>query len=550
MMDISTPICDFVNEYVDSAPLRLHMPGHKGKAASGNAAGENEIDCGLAAVAAENLDITEIDGADVLYHAKGIIKESEENAARIFGTARTIYSTEGSSLCIRAMLYLLQLYVDSHEHMNYSHRQYHDTDNTDVRENINADTGKSEKANPEEASQDACHEDEMPEGAVECISRKSSRMGMGRTAVIAAGRNAHKTFITCAGLLDIDVRWMYSHENSLVSCKLSPQDVEEFIEKEHPDAVYITSPDYLGNISDIAGISEVCHKRGCLLIVDNAHGAYLRFISHQDIDDSVSTCKKTTIYNKLSTKILSMHPIDLGADMCCDSAHKTLPVLTGGAYLHIADRAPELFKREAERAMSMFATTSPSYVIMHSLDRANYIMCSDYTFQIRKTADALSKLKKKLAEAGWELAGDEPLKLCLCPKAYGYTGAMIAEILRENGIYIEFYDPDYAVMMFTPSISEEDFAKLETVLSGIEKKSAIKEMPPSPVSGIPAINIKEALFSQCEEISIDKAEGRILAEPGVTCPPAVPIAICGEIIDRNVIECFRYYGINSVKVVE
>ena len=87
---MNTPICDFVKAYGESGAVRLHMPGHKG----------------VCRVGCEALDITEIGGADVLYHSGGIIRESEQNAAKLFGTARTVYSTEGSSLCIRGMLYL------------------------------------------------------------------------------------------------------------------------------------------------------------------------------------------------------------------------------------------------------------------------------------------------------------------------------------------------------------------------------------------------------------------------------------------------------------
>ena len=87
---MNTPICDFVKAYGDSDAVRLHMPGHKGV---------SHLGC-------ETLDITEIAGADVLYHADGIIRQSEDNATALFGSARTVYSTEGSSLGIRGMLYL------------------------------------------------------------------------------------------------------------------------------------------------------------------------------------------------------------------------------------------------------------------------------------------------------------------------------------------------------------------------------------------------------------------------------------------------------------
>ena len=87
---MNTPICDFINAYIDKNDCRFHMPGHKGKTYLGF----------------EKYDITEFTGADCLYSAEGIIKESEENAARLFGSYKTLYSCEGSSLCIRAMLYL------------------------------------------------------------------------------------------------------------------------------------------------------------------------------------------------------------------------------------------------------------------------------------------------------------------------------------------------------------------------------------------------------------------------------------------------------------
>ena len=91
---MNTPICDFINEYAKKESLRFHMPGHKGKSQLGF----------------EKYDITEIAGADSLYHADGIIKESEENATELFGSGTTLYSTEGSSHVIRAMLYLVKLY--------------------------------------------------------------------------------------------------------------------------------------------------------------------------------------------------------------------------------------------------------------------------------------------------------------------------------------------------------------------------------------------------------------------------------------------------------
>ena len=332
---MNTPICDFVRQYSAREPLRLHMPGHKGQSFLG----------------AEPLDITEIPGADVLYHAEGIILESEKNASALFGTRKTLYSAEGSSLPIRAMLYLVSLYAA---------RQ-------------------------------------------------------GKKPLIAAGRNAHKVFITAAALLDVRVSWLYPEgKGNLLSCEITPEGLEAFLRTapELPDAVYITSPDYLGNMADVAGLSRVCRKYGCLLLVDNAHGAYLNFLEE------------------------SLHPMALGADLCCDSAHKTLPVLTGGAYLHVGKAAPRLFSEAAESAMALFASTSPSYLILQSLDQANAYLANGFREKLKDAVQAWDRVKDSLKEAGWVLTGQEPLKLTILPKSHGYTGEELAELLEKQNIFV------------------------------------------------------------------------------------------------------------------
>ena len=446
---MKTPICDFVNEYKKSGKMRLHMPGHKGKDFLG----------------IEGYDITEISGADVLYDAKGIIRESEENAARLFGTAKTVYSAEGSSLSIRAMLYLAVLHA---------------------KEN-------------------------------------------GRKPIIAAGRNAHRVFMTAAAFLDFEIAWIFpKNKENIISCDISPDYLDGFLSEmaEKPAAVYITSPDYLGNVADIKGISAICKKHSVLLLVDNAHGAYLGFLPE------------------------NMHPISLGADICCDSAHKTLPVLTGGAYLHISENAPDMMRAYAQNAMSLFASTSPSYIIMQSLDMANKYIADGYPEKLEKTVESVKSLKKRLFDYGFELIGNEPMKLTLSPKSMGYTGEEIAEILSENGIECEFADPDFVVMMFTPEISDGETEYIGNVLLKTEKKKEITEKPPVLSVSEKFMSVREAVFSPSEEINASECEGRILASSAISCPPAIPIIVCGEKIDKKAIECFEYYGIEKCNVVK
>ena len=445
---MNTPVSDFVEKYNNDGFVRLHVPGHKGVGGS-----------------CEKADITEIQGADVLYHETGILSESQKNAASLFGTAKTVYSAEGSSLCIRAMLTLVKMYA--------------------------AASGKS--------------------------------------PLIYAARNAHKVFMTASALLDIGVKWIYPDEfSSVVSCVITKEELYDIFSRceKLPAALYITSPDYLGNISDIKGLSEVCREFGVLLVVDNAHGAYLKFL---DSD---------------------IHPISLGADMCCDSAHKTFSVLTGGAYLHISENAPDIIKANAQRAMALFASTSPSYLILSSLDRMNKTLSDGYTVKLNDFSLKISRLKEALITQGFELIGNEPLKVTVSCKSYGFTGEGIADILRKNKIECEFADPDFCVMMFTPEITDDELEKVLSAFSEIERKAEISEKAPIIKKGEEVFSVREALFMPSEAVKTEDAAGRILASPSVSCPPAIPVAVCGERLSDEAVECFRYYGIENIDVIK
>lgn len=424
------------------------MPGHKGKSLIG----------------IEHLDITEISGADSLYEADGIIKESEDNASRLFG-CKTYYSTEGSSQCIRAMLYLAVLYAKS----------------------------------------------------------------KGMKPLVLAGRNAHKTFLSAAALLDFDIEWIYPDESeSYLSCNVNSDKLEKIIDSMHqkPVAVYITNPDYLGNCVDIKSISSVCKKHSVLLVVDNAHGAYLRFLPE------------------------SLHPIDLGADLCCDSAHKTLPALTGGAYLHISDSVPAMFTERAKNALAMFGSTSPSYILLQSLDLVNKYISDGYPEKLRVFISKLTNLKYDLIDYGYSFIGDEPLKLTFDIKKYGYTGSEFAGILAENNIICEFADPDFTVLMLTPENGEDELEFLKNILVSVPKKEPIDDRPPFFSKGEKVLSVREASFAECETVPVSESIGRVLAVSDVGCPPAVPVLISGERIDGKASQCFEYYGIKHCTVIK
>ncbi len=416
------------------------MPGHKGKKYGG--------------------DITEIHGADVLYSSKGIIAESQKNASELFGSFRTFYSAEGSTLCIKAMLALVT-------------------------------EGKENKR-------------------------------------ILAGRNAHKAFIYGCALLDIIPKWIYPDEfYDICTCEISPNNVENALKAcdTLPCAVYITTPDYLGVQTDIAGISKVCESFGVPLLVDNAHGAYTAFLEESE------------------------HPLHLGADMCCDSAHKTLPVLTGGAYLHVSEKGKK-YAENAQSALSLFASTSPSYLILSSLDECNAYLEDVYRKELQETVKLTEKAKKRLCKGGYRIIGTEKTKITICTADYGYTGFEIEEILREKEIYCEYADQKHIVFMITPQNTEEDIQRLVFALISIKRSQPIKTEVFSLVVPKVVTTPRKAMLGEKEIVKTKDSLHRICASPTVSCPPAIPIVISGEEIDEKAVELFEYYGVTEIEVIK
>lgn len=471
-MSMTTPIVDFVRSYAKSGTSRLHMPGHKGQKLLGF----------------EDADITEIKGADELYEAEGIIAESEANATKLFGTAHTYYSTEGSSQCIRAML---------------------------------------------------------------CLALQAAPAG--QRPVLLAARNAHKALLYAAALLDFDIEWLWpapEAAGALCSCPVTAGQLEQALERlsgqgRTPFGVYVTSPDYLGGMQDIAALSKVCDAHGAPLLVDNAHGAYLNFLVGG-----------------------SKHPMALGAAMCCDSGHKTLPVLTGGAYLHLGLKAPVQDETAVRNALALFGSTSPSYLILQSLDRCNRYLSEGYPLRLYSCCGQLTRLRRVLNEAAaaagskLSLAVDdparEPLKLTLDAAALGLTGMALAEALRKYAIECEYADPRYVVLMFTPENPAQDYDRLEEAVAAV--CAALPGVPECPepegdtftalaAEAEPVCSVRAAVFAPQQTIPAAEALGRVCAMPTVSCPPAIPIVVSGERVGPAAIELFARYHVETVAVI-
>ena len=389
---------------------------------------------------------------------EGLIEESEANAAALFGSAATLYATGGASQCVRAMVYLALL-------------------------------GRP----------------------------------AGTPPLLLAARNAHKSFLYAAALCGAEVVWLFGEDRaSLCECKITPEALERALQSlsAPPAGVYVTSPDYLGNLADIAGLSAVCEKYDAPLLVDNAHGAYLKFLPR------------------------SLHPLDLGAAACCDSAHKTLPALTGGAYLHISRKAPPAFPENARAALDLFGSTSPSWLTLASLDLCGRALAEGFPARLAETVSRLEALRAELRAKGWQVGDSDPLRLTLRGE-----GRDIAARLRAGGVEPEYADRDFCVLMASPDTPPADLSRAAAALGRNGRPiPPLPSLPPGKCERV--CSIREALLSPRERVPASAAVGRICGAPAVSCPPAVPVAAAGERVSAETAALLDYYGIGEIEVLK
>ncbi len=355
-------------------------------------------------------------------------------------------------------------------------------------------------------------------GSTLCIQAMLTQMkAEGRTVV--AARTVHRSFLNSCVLLDLPVHWVFPENGSLISghyvLSSFAAALEQSVQQGESPCVYVTSPDYLGCMQDIRALSTLCREYHAPLLVDNAHGAHLAFL-HE---------------NK--------HPMALGADYCCDSAHKMLPALTGGAWLHCRDaaRAPIM-----KQHMQMFGSTSPSYLIMQSLEASCAYLENGGAEKIQICAERAAHLRSSLPQYDW--LGDDPLHLSMTA-----DGAHLADELRCRGVECEYADKSCLVILLSPVMDETDFVRLTDVLRTCT--TGVPSIPPPlPEPMEQVVLMREAALSAWTTIPLSEAEGRICAPVQVPCPPAVPIAVSGERLNRAWLDMMAFYGLKEIAVMQ
>ena len=330
---------------------------------------------------------------------------------------------------------------------------------------------------------------------------------------VVCSRVLHRSAVNAMALLDIQPVWALPAE--IVSAVERNQDAK---------AVYVTSPNYYGELLDIPAIARACRQADIPLLVDNAHGAHLMFT------DPV------------------LHPLALGASMTACSAHKTLNVLTGGAWLHIADSR---FADGAKDAMALFGSTSPNYTVMASLDLARAWL-EAHKGEYAALQQRVQKVRLAALEHGLSLPSgpSDPTRITLNTASIGLSGTAAAEIFRGAGVEPEYADGAHVVLIATPFNTESDFARLEDAIDLLPARSPLAGTPELPPLPPVKTALREAVFSAAETVLLEDALGRVAAQAACPCPPGVPVVMPGEEITKDVLRFLQGYGFFSIKVLK
>ena len=266
-------------------------------------------------------------------------------------------------------------------------------------------------------------------------------------------------------------------------------------------AVFVTSPDYRGKTADLRLLRQRCDRAGALLAADEAHGAHLPY--------------------------LGMPCASAYADICVQSMHKTMGALTQAAVLHVNSDALVPYARRFRR---MLCTSSPSYLIMESMEAA----AEYYPLHAAEFLDRVRSLRAALIARGitlYEPPGCDPARLCVLTKASGFD---VADRLIRAGIVPEMADGESVVFILTPY--DRDYAplpdKLARCIAECSCGESLPEMPVPPAGGR-ALPMRAAALSPAELLPLSLAEGRISAVCAGLYPPGVPCIYPGELITRH-----------------
>lgn len=456
MRENMTPLYSSLCRRANLPLLRMHMPGHKGKALLPSCFG---------AVAA--LDFTELPGTGNLYEGTPPVSEAEALAAEAYGADGCYFLTGGSTQGICAALALC-----------------------------------------------------CPPGSRLLLDRGS-----------------HRAVYDAMALLDLIPQYLYPQilPGYHVSKGISPEAVRDALRRDPGlRCVCVTSPTYYGVCSDIAAISAVTREYGAYLVVDEAHGAHLPFLTGEP-------CAQGR-----------------GADVSVTSVHKTLPALGSGALLF----ASRIFESPRVRKMTaLFGSSSPSYPVMASLDWARGYMDGPGREEYCRAVHTLDQIRREIlsrgvfsALCGMALPESErsgiafdPARLVVNTRKGNLGGIEASRLMADmHGVVCEMADTDNIVCIITCADTDEEMEHLGRSIAALEKASPLTpdkqiRIPRLPRPGV-LLSPRRAALSDTEALPLYKAVGEIAAEPIAPYPPGIPVVAPGEEIGEISLAYLREIG--------
>ncbi|MCX5777859.1 MAG: aminotransferase class I/II-fold pyridoxal phosphate-dependent enzyme [Elusimicrobia bacterium] len=360
---------------------------------------------------------------------------------------------------------------------------------------------------------------------------------------VIVSRSSHKSIMSGIIMSGVWPIWIQPKidQNLDIIFNSSVDEIEEALDR-YPEsqAVFVTSPTYNGVTTDLAKIAELCHMRGKVLLVDEAHGPHLKFNSN-----------------------LPMSAVEAGADMCVQSTHKILSALSQGSVLHFNSQLIDI--NRVKKVVSMLQTTSPNYLILASLDlaRRQAVMTGQAAFDkviqaaesARRQINQLKKIscftKEDINRIGYEL---DRTKLTVNVTRTGFSGYQIEDILaKEYNIQVDCADIFNLIAILGIGSDKKDVQAFVDALVDIDKKYQGHQKNwglqiPSLSTEMVMMPRDVFLTARIKRVPLSKAAGQIAAQTLTPYPPGIPVLIPGERITEEIRDYLMDMSAKDIRV--
>ncbi|PAB57110.1 aminotransferase class I/II-fold pyridoxal phosphate-dependent enzyme [Anaeromicrobium sediminis] len=354
-------------------------------------------------------------------------------------------------------------------------------------------------------------------------------------------RNCHKSVVSGMIMGGIEPVYIMPQIYRGISMGIDLHTLENKLKEDRQiKAILITNPNYYGICVDIQKISKIAHTYGKILIVDEAHGSHLTL-----------------------SEELPMDALSAGADIVCQSTHKTLMSFTQSSMVHVKGNRVDI--ERLRFMLSMNQSTSPSYLLMNSLDTTVAILIEDGKKLIENLIRNLEEFYKKLENINIDYFSKKKLstynvydydltRIVIDMTKYGINGRLLEKILYEKyNIQMEMSDTNHIVGVATIGNIKDDFEKLYEALEEIkniygrqeiiEEKSINYNIMPKVV-----LNPRQAVYSKKKNIDFHNSIGYISAEYIIPYPPGIPILCPGEEISEDIINHITLLKENNINL--